>query len=482
MVTTARKNQEAADRRTGQVRVQLEDTQTLLASHQEQLAELKAVMERIHAEQGDTETTTNMSTAPSTPGIGIVSDSTYIMDSRRVSDDINGLPIASAAPPMAFGHMFTPVLRTDLPAYEDFRLLMAVSRKSMPNSRVGSGSFGGLNIPGLASGSSSSTGYGTTSSSTTSLPATAGQPHSPSMGSTVSSSGTLNSPTIITPLKETKFYKRALVEDIEPTLRLDLAPGLSWLARRTVTSSMSDATLVIEPSPLSTKRLITSCSLCGERRRGEEFARAHRFRTSENENSQWHLLCRHCVGRMRSSCDYIGFLRMVKDGHWRTQGSEAEKSAWEECVRLRERMFWSRIGGGVIPANIQLEHDDNFTATTHDGSNALQQPAFNKVSAISSLTSQVTDDSPSKEETDATADWSSADKSSRSDTGDIGAVGLEQHQAPSTQLESHLSESLKRTSLRDSIRFETLSGTRSKDRSSFLEHDTIPSASIEAAP
>jgi hypothetical protein len=41
---------------------------------------------------------------------------------------------------------------------------------------------------------------------------------------------------------------------------------------------------------------------------------------------------------------------MLKDGHWRAHGEEGEKSAWEESTRLRERMFWNRIGGGVVPA------------------------------------------------------------------------------------------------------------------------------------
>ncbi len=44
-----------------------------------------------------------------------------------------------------------------------------------------------------------------------------------------------------------------------------------------------------------------------------------------------------------------GSSRMIKDGHWRTDGEQAEAVAWEESVRLRERMFWARIGGGVIP-------------------------------------------------------------------------------------------------------------------------------------
>jgi hypothetical protein len=42
---------------------------------------------------------------------------------------------------------------------------------------------------------------------------------------------------------------------------------------------------------------------------------------------------------------------VLKDGHWRTDDEESERAAWEESVKLREQMFWSRIGGGVIPAS-----------------------------------------------------------------------------------------------------------------------------------
>lgn len=41
----------------------------------------------------------------------------------------------------------------------------------------------------------------------------------------------------------------------------------------------------------------------------------------------------------------------MKDGHWRADDEESEKAAWEESVRLREQMFWCRIGGGVVPAH-----------------------------------------------------------------------------------------------------------------------------------
>ena len=49
-------------------------------------------------------------------------------------------------------------------------------------------------------------------------------------------------------------------------------------------------------------------------------------------------------------------MRIVKDGHWRVgDGEEEERSGWEESVRLREQMFWARIGGGVVPAGMVVE-------------------------------------------------------------------------------------------------------------------------------
>lgn len=102
--------------------------------------------------------------------------------------------------------------------------------------------------------------------------------------------------------------------------------------------------------PASTKPYLFSCSLCGECRKDPAHTRSHRFRTSENDSAQRYPLCKYCLGRVRSTCDFLGFLRILKDGHWRCEDEEAEKAAWEESVRLREQMFWCRVGGGVIPA------------------------------------------------------------------------------------------------------------------------------------
>ena len=356
MVSAARKEREIAEKRNEQLRSQLNDTELLLASHQEQLAELKSVMQEMSSVRDEPDSNTNASTTPSTPGLGTQEHMTKIFDALHLSPTIPGGDEIPPAPPTSFTHLLHPVLRNDLPAYEDFYTLLQTSRK--PSSRVTSGTYGGLSAVGVGNllnrEHSQSNSHLPSNGSTSSLSMAGSYQSSPITPSSTSSSvSSRDMPFNTAPLKETRFYKRVLTEDIEPTLRLDTAPGLSWLARRTVINSMSEGSLVIEPMPTVPRLYITSCSLCGENRKGDEYARSHRFKTSDNENAQRYPLCSYCLNRMRASCDFLGFLRMVKDGHWRADGVQAEALAWEESVRLRERMFWARIGGGVTPAFVR---------------------------------------------------------------------------------------------------------------------------------
>ncbi|KAF5368967.1 hypothetical protein D9758_003007 [Tetrapyrgos nigripes] len=76
------------------------------------------------------------------------------------------------------------------------------------------------------------------------------------------------------------FLARLMVEDSDPTIRLDLAPALNWLSRRSVLSAIHNGNLTIEPmaaatllhessvSPASLPGLnnnnsVVSCALCG---------------------------------------------------------------------------------------------------------------------------------------------------------------------------------------------------------------------------
>ncbi|CAJ2503973.1 Uu.00g113670.m01.CDS01 [Anthostomella pinea] len=351
----AKKEQDVLHRRNDQLKAQLADTEGLLKFQQDQLAELKIVMEQISADRDD-----RSGTAPSSPGFSK-------FDSR---DDDTQLSEGGSQPgiveahtptyPTNLPHLLQPVLRTDLSSYDDFVTLVKISKRVL-SSRASSGSYNGLNpILGLTGSSAASapSNASTTSFSTAGTPVSTNvSPQTPNTPASIMSTGSATNSAPLPPLKETKFYKRALAEDIEPTLRLDIAPGLSWLARRSVISAMTEGTLVVEPVPTNSpfasisKPQTYPCSLCGEARKDPTHLRNHRFRTSESESAQRYPLCNYCLTRVRSTCDFLGFLRMVKDGHWRADDADAERAAWEESVRLRDQMFWSRIGGGFVPAH-----------------------------------------------------------------------------------------------------------------------------------
>ncbi|KAL9034484.1 MAG: hypothetical protein Q9214_007023 [Letrouitia sp. 1 TL-2023] len=360
MVAAARKEREITDRRNEQLRTQLNDTELLLASHQEQLADLKAVMHQMSLDREDAELSTGVSTTPSTPALQTQESLHKIFDALHLSPISPGGDDVPPAAPTSFNHLISPVLRTDVQAYDDFNTLLQTSRKSTSTSRATSASYTGLNASTLGNSAfrepTHVVGHLPSTGSTSSLSTSATFQSSPvTPSSTNSSISSRDMPFNGISLKETRFYKRALIEDIEPTLRLDAAPGLSWLARRTVINSMCEGSLVVEPMPSASQFNIFACSLCGENRQDESYARSYRFRTSENENAQRYPLCAFCLKRLRTSCDFLGFLRMLKDGHWRAEDEGAEAAAWEECVRLRERMFWARIGGGVVPAFVRAK-------------------------------------------------------------------------------------------------------------------------------
>ncbi|KAK4704535.1 Rab guanine nucleotide exchange factor SEC2, partial [Phenoliferia sp. Uapishka_3] len=59
------------------------------------------------------------------------------------------------------------------------------------------------------------------------------------------------------------FVKRCVEEDSDPSLRLDLAPGLGFLSRRNVSTAIVDGTLLIEPTYSGSTLPSTTCALCG---------------------------------------------------------------------------------------------------------------------------------------------------------------------------------------------------------------------------
>ncbi|KAJ6178441.1 hypothetical protein N7519_008902 [Penicillium mononematosum] len=356
MVAAAKIEREAVEKKNEQLRSQVKDTESLLASHQDQLAELKSVMQAMNLQKDDLESRAT----PSSPD-----EVSQAQGSSSQETELEPAPVLignpeelTPGPSSSFPQLLRMVCRTDLQAYEDFRDLLVLSRSSKPPSRAASGSYGGLNVMGLASFASGG------SPSSTSSP-TKGFTHSPN-GSTSSTTGSNFS------LKETRFYKRVLMEDIEPTLRLDLAPGISWLTRRTVLSGICEGSLVVEPMPPSSKKFEFPCSVCGERRPGTPNERTHRFRTSDSETAQRYSLCTLCLERVRSCCEFTGYLRLILDGHLRAGDTEEEKEIWDETIRLRERMFWSRVGGGIIPMCNRPSEPEAELASTESNNDAAE--------------------------------------------------------------------------------------------------------------
>lgn len=340
---------DAIQRKNDQLKSQLADSESLLKSQQEQLSQLKDVMETMASARDDNTTNPTAPSSPRTAKFDVSEDSRFISHSHAHTPSSSG-PVEPVAPanPCSFTHLIQPVLRVDLGNYDEFINLVRLSRGNSGN-RVSSGSLGGLNLTSLGLGGSTSSinGGAASGSSAPQSPNTPASANSPPPNAAS-----------MTNLKDTRFFKRVMAEDIEPTLRLDAAPGLSWLARRSVVSAITDGALVVDPVSIHAgnqymmnliKPQFHACSLCGESRQDPQYLRNHRFRTSEQESAQRYPLCKYCLGRVRSTCDFLSFLRMVKDGHWKADDEDQEKAAWEESVRLREQMFWARVGGGVVP-------------------------------------------------------------------------------------------------------------------------------------
>jgi Rab guanine nucleotide exchange factor SEC2 len=350
MVADARKEKEASDRKNDQLKNQLKDTEVLLQSQQEQLQDLKAVLEKMTSEQGDGESLTHASSnTPSSPA-GPNDRMSKVFESAHFPASVGEEVLPDH--PLHFSDILQPVLRIDVQAFEDFSALIKQAKAaSPPPSRIASGSYGSMNVSNYAANSAQL-------SPTPSLTI----PNRPLREGSTSPKGPVSGP-ILPTMRETKVFKRTLVEDIEPTLRLDIAPGVSWMVRRAVLNSMIDGSLVVEPMPpppVKFRGPVNPCSLCGENRAGDTYARKHRFRISEDREKRPFPLCDLCLGRLRSCGDILSFLRMVSNGHWKADGDDEIKAAWEEFVRLKERMFWHRLAGGVIPvgptqAGVQTE-------------------------------------------------------------------------------------------------------------------------------
>lgn len=352
MVASANMQRDAVERKNQQLRDQIKDGEAVITSQSEQLTELKTIMQQIGTDARRDLDSPQNSLAPASPALS--KDETTL---ARLLEAMNMSPITPEhgeivpGPSTTFTHLLKPQCRSDVPAYDDFRSLIQNSnfRSHNPShaaSRAGSGSYGGLNVMGLGSLNNSSS----PNLSSTSQPATSKLANSPALPGSFSPTPDTRGPI---PLKETKFFKRIMFEDVEPTLRLDLSPTISWLTRRSILSALADSTLIVEPNPESSMRMYgryTPCSLCGESRKEDQNPRTHAMRVREGEGATKWPICTLCLEKVRAVGDLVAYVRMIREGVVKVGDKHEEEEAWEELIRLRERLFWARLAGGVVPA------------------------------------------------------------------------------------------------------------------------------------
>ncbi|VVT49173.1 uncharacterized protein SAPINGB_P002139 [Magnusiomyces paraingens] len=609
MVASANRETSVWGRKNQQLLQQLKERDVLLENLQEQLSALKSVLEDVSDERDrllklnivktnfpnqsletfhdavdDSATSATLDPSVSNEGVPADQPGSAIATANSTSTTANILGsshIASSTPhevPEELYHgslnsLWRPVARSDLQNFQDF-FLMAPS----PASHTASGSSTYHNsadtsiLSGRSSPATSDTATPTISHSETysslNISSITSRFHSlTSSNSDNSSSGLSNSASnpngnssssSISSLKDYRFFKRSINEDIEPTLRLESAPGLNWLSRRNIMGSIYDGSIKIEPiavinegyklvfssepygppvgpSPLPTEAPVSRvdsedsddntafhtpiptnssqqslpqmvqqpytppqqqetkyvpfsicvgstggqkvfaslsssppsqpppvatlapCAFCGEKRSSSLlYARLHNLRSEKDKapsssskegskdsgsdsvsthlahmsmfsalstpnisarereksrlaslgisykdedknysngghshssstdttsdsrsvdndprehyvplttslsgsstlasngitpTSSGYPLCYHCLNRVRSVCDYVSFLRTLRMGVWRTDDETSRSKAWEECLRLKERMFWARQGASFL--------------------------------------------------------------------------------------------------------------------------------------
>lgn len=550
MVASANRETNDRERRNDQLVQQLKERDVLLENLQEQLSGLKMVLQTMSDQQDDY-------VSRAMPDGGVEDDTDVDEMSGSIIEN-NG----SRSIPLSMTSVYRPVVRHDLQNFHEFLLMvpppqasprasviMSAADSSITNGRASPAHF----AEGHNSASSSlspslnhtPTGSNVTLSTITTTTTTTTTTSTSNISTLTSRFQSLSSNSNSTPgLKDFKFFKRSVGDDIEPTLHLEAAPGLSWLSRRNIMSSILDGSIVVEPiaaanegyklmvagpetedaglpeyiglsktisggstntvqptssnggmsgsyvslNQQSMSAYIASsngqkirthlaggngvglpvatrapCALCGEKRDNSLlYARLHNLRSSNkdkqgasssvgggsrdsslggshgyhrstdstgsyastmttndsndktsidnnnnnnNDNisiynegmtssnssilsggvpgaypvnsagssnvssvSTGYPLCFYCLNRVRSVCDYVSFVRSIRAGLWKIEDESGQMRAWEECVRLRERMFWARNGGYYIMSETGQPMDVKMLVSAYGGS------------------------------------------------------------------------------------------------------------------
>ncbi|RMZ90520.1 hypothetical protein DV736_g2255, partial [Chaetothyriales sp. CBS 134916] len=381
MVAAANEQKAAVEKKNQQLRDQIKDGEAVIASQTEQLTELKTLMMQINADAGADLESPRVSLAPSTPDVRRAD-----VDLARLLEAMNLSPVSAdhaeilPSPATSLTHLVRLSCRTDVLAYDDFKSLLATVNPRSHNpshtpSRAGSGSYAGIatGLGLLSNNSSPNLVNNVPKSSETAAPKPSqASSHLPDQ---FSPSSDQKSPASV---KDTRFFKRLIAEDIEPTLRLDLSTSISWLNRRAILAALADSTLLVEPIPEASQKLYgmyTPCAMCGEARKSGQNPRTHAMRVHEGESATKWPICGLCLEKVRAVCDLIAYIKMIREGIVKCADTKEEDDTWEELIRMRERLFWARMAGGVSERDAHEQLERNLAdATTFDNANEKLRP------------------------------------------------------------------------------------------------------------
>ncbi|KAJ2906020.1 hypothetical protein MKZ38_003503 [Zalerion maritima] len=413
--TEFQEREDQLNQKVEQLEGQASDYEEMFKAQQEQLIELREEMEKQKkqtAEDVPDQPAEDRSSCgcPSPPGLSRTSGADDEPESSTAAD----MPASAPVAPLSLTHLLQPALREDVCVFAEFAELVEMAKLPQPAShgRASSGGYSGFsslamglggNPYALSQENSSSASLPTSATSaTTATTATDSNPHTPNTPASSVSVASMASSKPLQHLQSTKFFKRIVDEDIEPTIRRNTSV-INWVTKRSFSSACADGTLVIEPvlTDTSIARIIKPqfdpCSICGEDSRERERLRMHKFGVgSEAKNP----LCDYCLVRVRTSCELVTFLRMIRDGVWKVEGEDGLRSAWEECTRLREEIFWARIGGGVIPAQDRRHGQPGSRRVSHEATPVPPEPAEPSVeptaAPLKETSAKPSDESPAK--------------------------------------------------------------------------------------
>lgn len=91
------------------------------------------------------------------------------------------------------------------------------------------------------------------------------------------------------------------------------------------------------------------------------------MRVNEGETATKWPLCILCLEKVRGVGDLVSYVRMIRDGVVKCNEKDEELEAWDELIRLRERLFWARMAGGVVPAFLRSEKNSPLVPESSEG-------------------------------------------------------------------------------------------------------------------